>query len=351
MIGPPRPPGSARWRVALDGMGSDTAPAPEVAGALGAVQAGAAERPFDVVVVGDQAAIEEEMDARGGVREGVEIRHAPDVFESHEPASQAVRRRKETSLRVAFDLLASGEVDAVVSAGHTGAVLALGMFALPRVPGVDRPALVAVLPVPGNPVVLLDVGANVGCRGPTLVRFAVMGAVYAESALGISRPRIGLLSNGEEEVKGDEATRAAHAALGGMDLGYVGAVEGRDLWNGSVDVAVCDGLAGNLLLKSAEGMAELLTAELRREVEADLRGRVGALLLRGAFARLRRRFDYRAHGGALLLGCSGPVVVAHGRSGEAAISSALRAAARAVEGRLVERIAARLAEVLPEVPG
>ncbi len=333
-------------RIALDGMGSEGSPTAEVEGAL-RVAGEEMGFPIQIVLVGDQSALEEELSAQGGTRSEIEIRHAPDVVEMHDHPTQALRRKKGSSLRLAFDLLAQGEVDALVSAGNTGAVLAMAVFVLPRMAGVERPALVTSLPVPSGPVALLDIGANVGCRGSALAQFAAMGAAYAEVELAVARPRVGLLSNGEEEGKGDEAIRAAHALLRGTSMEYRGVIEGRDLWNGSVDVAVCDGLVGNVLLKSSEGMAELLVREVRRELSHDLWGRMGALLLKDAFRRLKERFAYETHGGALLLGCSRPVVVAHGRSDGTAMTAALRLACRSVERGLTTRVEERLGSFQP----
>jgi phosphate acyltransferase len=327
-------------RLALDAMGGDHAPEVCVRGALEAVR----EHGLEVTLVGDEAALAPELDEAGEIPPGLHVHHASQVVEMEDHPSIALRRKKDSSLRVACELVRSGEADALISAGNSGAALAMGMFVLKRVPGVVRPAIAAVFPTTHGPVALLDAGANVECKPEMLRQFAVMGAAFSEVCLGVERPRVGLLSNGEEDEKGTDLTRAAHPLIRELPLDYRGYVEGREVFRGAVDVVVTDGFTGNVVLKVAEGVIEQVGAQLRKSARATLPSMLGALLMRGAFRRTKETIEYSEIGGALLLGVQGCVVITHGRADARAMTNALRFGARVVgeglDARLREHLAA-----------
>nr|MBA2320757.1 phosphate acyltransferase PlsX [Deltaproteobacteria bacterium] len=269
-----------------------------------------------------------------------------------ESPAGAVRRKPDSSVRRALRAVRDGEADGVVSCGPTGAVLVASILELGLLPGVDRPAVATVLPrSDGGRLILLDAGANTDCRPELLATFAVLGAAYAE-VLGVANPRVGLLANGEEDGKGNVQVRTTLPLLRALDLQVVGNIEPPAAMAGGCDVLVCDGFVGNILLKAAEGAVDTVVRLLRAEIRRSPAGLLGALLLRGAFQRFRRRVAWDAHGGALLLGTRGVVVVGHGRANPAAVAQAIRVAARAAEGRMVQRVAGRLrvAEPLPAGP-
>lgn len=244
--------------------------------------------------------------------------------------AQAVRAQPRASVNVAVDLVAQGQADACFSAGNSGAAMAAALLRLHRLPGVARPAIATPLPTSSGTTMLVDAGAQVECRPEWLAQFSSLGSAYVSAVLGIDRPRVGLLSNGEESSKGNNLVQAAHQLISALDLNYVGPVEGSDLLSGTVDVVVCDGFVGNVALKTAEGVAQAIMAGLRREAQADLRSRLGAVLLLPGLRRLQARLDWRQVGGAPLLGVRGLVFIGHGRSDAAAVASALRVAASAV---------------------
>jgi glycerol-3-phosphate acyltransferase PlsX len=311
--------------VAVDAMGGDGAPGPEVQGALEAVR----QRLARVVLVGDEARVRRALGASADV-EGLRVVHASEVITMTDHPGQAARGKRDSSMRVAFELARRGEADAVVSAGNSGAFLASGLFVMKRVAGVDRPGVATSLPTEKEPCALLDMGANVDCRPRHLAQFAVLGAAYARLRHGRIRPRVGVLSNGEESVKGTELTRATHALLAEArsdDFTYLGYVEGKDVFTGMCDVVVTDGFTGNVLLKTAEGVGRFVLQLVKREVQRGTWSRLGALLLRGAFRRLRRTVDYDEHGGAPLLGLDGVAVLCHGRSSPKAIKNGIGVAA------------------------
>ncbi len=328
-------------RIALDAMGGDRAPEAAVRGALLAAE----ELGCEVVLIGDEAVLNPELEEAGDVPAGVHVHHASEVVEMDDHPSTALRRKKHSSMRIAFDLVAAGEADAMVTAGHSGAALAMGMFVLKRLPEVERPAIVAVFPTTHGPLALLDAGANVDCRPELLCQFALMGAAFAEVALRIPRPRVALLSNGAEEEKGTEVIRRAHELIGGLPLDYRGFVEGREMFHGGTDVVVADGFVGNVVVKVAEGVTEQVTGHLRQAARESVVSTAGAVLMRGAFRRTRRTLDAAEIGGALLMGVWGSVVIAHGRSDDRAVASAIRLAARTVDGGLAGALQERLARL------
>lgn len=320
-------------------MGGDNAPGPEVAGAVMAARAWG----IPVVLVGQRERIEAEL--AGHRRDGLDIavHHASEVVGMHDAASDAVRRKKDSSIRIAFDLVREERAAAVVSTGNSGATMAAGMFVLKRIPGIDRPAIATVVPNLVDRTLLLDVGGNVDCKPQHLAQFALMGSVYAEQMLGKTRPRIGVLSNGEEESKGNDLTREAHRLLRQSPLNYCGYVEGRDVYNGTVDVVVCDGFVGNVVLKVSEGLADAMGKMLKAEFGSRFLSRIGYLLARPAFQGFRKKVDYAEYGGAPLLGIQGTGMICHGKSSARAVMNAIRLAhdfeARRVNDQLIGRLA------------
>ena len=335
-------------RIAVDAMGADGAPRVEVEGVLSAVRS---DQIF-VVLVGDEPRLRQELQALGAANEpNIEVRHAAEVITMDDAPSMAVKQKKKSSMRICFDLVKAGEVDAAVSAGNSGAMMACGLFVLGRLPGVERPAIVTSFPTKTGECALLDMGANVDPKATTLAQWAVLGSVYARMLHGKARPRVGLLSNGSEDHKGTALTRETHqllargassrpgAAAGGgaTDFEYVGCVEGRDVFRGDVDVVVTDGFTGNVVLKSVEGAAEVIMAMVREEVgRAGPLARLGAALMMKPLRRLKRRTDYAEYGGAPLLGVDGVALICHGRSNARAIKNAVRVAAKFAQSRLGE---------------
>ena len=324
-------------------MGGDLAPQATVMGA----HAASPDVDGTICLVGDEQALHRTARQAGISLDGgpLEVVAADEVLGMDEPPVEAVRRKPRSSLVVAARLVAEGKADALVSAGSTGAVAAASVLHIGRLPGVERAAIALVLPLFGGPVVLIDGGANVDCRPQHLLQFGVLGTAFARCVVGIASPRVGLLNVGEEPIKGNAAAVEAHRLMAGRLEGFVGNVEGRHLFTGACDVAVCDGFVGNVLLKALEGFSGALLQALRQSAGASLRGRLGGLLLRPALRQLRDRFDYRRYGGSFLVGLRGLVVVAHGRSDAVAIASALRVAARGVRQGVVEAMGQAVAQV------
>ncbi|MBV9226041.1 MAG: phosphate acyltransferase PlsX [Acidobacteriaceae bacterium] len=327
--------------IALDAMGGDHFPKSEVEGALEAVKA------FDVkvVLVGREEVICEELDHHPDWKSlPLEIKHASEQITMEDSAGKAVRAKKDSSIRVAMRLVRNGIAQGVVSAGNTGAVMATAKIVQGMLPGVDRPALASVFPtVNGASAVMLDVGANVDCTPHMLAQFAIMGEAYARVILHIERPRVGLLSIGEEEHKGNALTHEAQPLLKALkDIHFIGNVEGRDVYTGSVDVIVCDGFVGNVALKVSEGLVEVIRKMLKESMTANLARKMGAYLAQGAFQDFKRRVDYAEFGGAPLLGLNGLCVICHGRSNAKAIRNAIRIAKEFAEGNINGRIASEL---------
>jgi len=326
--------------IAVDAMGGDFAPGQIVDGAL------AATRHFDlgVLLVGAAAAIERELAPRGDVDRGrVRILDAPDAVSMDEAPSAALRRKPASSIRLAAEAVARGDAAALFSAGHTGATVMAAHSAFGLLQGVGRPALAVSIPTRTRPAVLLDVGASVECRPQHLLQFAVMGAVFARVVLDIAQPRIGLLSIGEEEGKGNELTRDAHRLLKTASIPFVGNVEARRVFSGDADVIVCDGFTGNVALKISEGVVEMVEDLLQQELSGTLAVRVGSLLTQRARRHFRRRVDYSEYGGAPLLGAAGIAIVGHGRSSAKAVRNAIALAYRFAAGRFIERVQEEIA--------
>lgn len=327
-------------KIAVDAMGGDHAPANEVQGAIQAAN----ELGVGITLVGAERQLHDELRRhgwRGGNR--ISVVDATEVITMTDPVAQAVRRKRNSSLHIASREVAEGRAAGLVSAGNTGAVMGVAMIKLGTLGSVDRPALATVVPtVTGRGALLLDVGANAECKPEQLMQFAVMGAIYARAIFGIERPTVGLLSIGEEEVKGNDLTREAHKLLKASHVNFAGNVEGRHIFAGSVDVIVCDGFTGNVVLKVSEGLIETIIKMLREELQRSLQGMAGAFLSRPAFQAFKKRLDYAEYGGAPLLGISHPTVICHGRSNPRAIRNAVRVAKEFAERGLNHRIDADL---------
>src|SRR5687767_8804163 len=321
--------------IAVDAMGGDHAPSAVVEGAV------AAARHLDVRValVGRAAVVEGALSAHGdwtGLH--IDVVDAPDVIDMADAPGATLRRKPRASIRVAAELVARREAQALLSAGNTGATVMAAHAAFGMIPGVDRPALATTIPSRGRPAVLLDAGANVECRPQHLLQFAVMGSAYARVALGADRPRVGLLSIGEEETKGNELTREAHRLLKTSPVNFIGNVEAREIYTGKADVIVCDGFTGNVVLKTSEGLVDTVEALLGEELQGTFSSQVGYLLSRRAFRRFRRRVDYSEYGGAPLLGVAGLAIVCHGRSSPKAIRNAIAMAYRFAASDFLHRV-------------
>jgi glycerol-3-phosphate acyltransferase PlsX len=323
-------------RIAVDAMGGDHAPEVIISGALMAAR----RLQIGLLFVGARRAIEQELSrhaAAGAV--DIEIADASERIEMAEPAAAALRRKPHASIRVAAEAVRDGRAAALFSAGHTGAAVMAAHAAFGRLPGVDRPALATIIPTLRAPAVLLDSGATVECRPQHLVQFAIMGSAYARVALGCESPRVGLLSVGEEESKGNELTREAHQMLKSAPVTFVGNVEGRHVYSGEADVIVCDGFTGNVTLKISEGLVETVERLLLDELSSTVGTRVGYLLSRQAFLRFRKRVDYSEYGGAPLIGLDGLCVIGHGRSSAKAVRNAVAMTVKCVDDGLLGKLA------------
>jgi glycerol-3-phosphate acyltransferase PlsX len=327
--------------IALDAMGSDRAPKPEIEGAIQAAR----HHDVRVVLVGPESVIQAELERHPAAADlPIEILHASEVVTMEEKAAQAVRAKRDSSLRVGLRLVREGQAVGFVTAGNTGAAMATAKVVLGMLPGVDRPALAAVFPTATQTVAcLLDVGANVDSTAENLAQFAVMGEIYFRSMFGTRKPKVGLLSIGEEETKGNELTRDAFQLLKQLPLNFVGNVEGRDLYNGKIDVIVADGFVGNVALKISEGVANLVRHTLRETLKATITRQVGYWLSRSAFSDFKKRLDHTEYGGAPLLGVKGVCFITHGSSNANAIKNAIRVAAEFAERKINDKIEKELA--------
>jgi glycerol-3-phosphate acyltransferase PlsX len=327
--------------IALDAMGSDRAPKPEIEGAIHAAR----NYGVRVLLVGPEATIRAELDRHpAAARLPIEIVHASEVISMEDKAVKAVRAKRDSSMRVGLRLVREGRAAGFVTAGNTGAAMATAKMVLGALHGLDRPALAAVFPTaPGTAAILLDVGANVDCKPHNLEQFAVMGEMFARFVLKVTRPRVGLLSIGEEESKGNDLTREAFPLLKALPIHFTGNVEGRDIFNGSADVIVCDGFVGNVALKTGEGIGRLFRDLLRESLTRTVTAQVGAMLSRKAFNDFRRRLDYNEYGGAPLLGVRGVCIIGHGSSNEVAIFNGIRVAMEFAKADINTRIEHELA--------
>jgi phosphate acyltransferase len=341
---------STRARIALDAMGGDDAPAAIVAGAI---QAQTELTDVDVILVGDPDQIQACLNQHPNAPK-LEIVPAEGTIEMHEEPLGALRRKPKASINVSMQLVKDGKADAVVSAGHSGAAMAAALLRLGRLKGIDRPAIAAVFPTnrADKSVLILDVGANVDCRPQYLEQFATMGAIYSQCVMGVESPRVGLLNIGEEESKGNKVAIEAHESLAqNQSINFVGNAEGRDVLSGNFDVIVCDGFVGNILLKFAEAVGDIVVQMLKEELPRGLNGKLGTAILKPNLQRLKRRIDAAEHGGGLLLGVEGVCIISHGSSDANSIANAIRSAKRAVDQNAIEQIqAATRIKVLEQEP-
>ncbi len=329
-------------RIVLDGMGSDNHPEPEV---IAAVEA--AKRFGDeILLVGQEERLNPLLKRYNSINAPVTVIHAPEVFEMSDKISGSSLRRSENSMAVGMDLIKEGRADAFVTAGNTGGAMAIGLAKLGRIKGVKRPALCVILPVKGGHAVVTDVGANAICKPEFLVQFAIMGTIYAQNVLDIKNPRVGLISNGEEAGKGNELVKETYPLLEQSDLNFVGNIEGKELFGGEVDVAITDGFTGNVLIKTSEAIAKLLTDQLKDHLMATPFTKVGALLAKPAFSKLRKDLDPSEIGAIPLLGIDGLVFVGHGRSDHKAMFSAIVKARQAVSADLLSTLRQAIQEKL-----
>lgn len=330
-------------RIAIDAMGGDFAPQATVAGAVRAAR----QTSSEIVLVGIESVLKENLErVEGGAPANIIIHHAPDMIESTEVPTLALRRKKNASISVACRLVHRGEADAVVTAGNTGAALVAAKVVLRSLPGVDRPAIATFLPNPKGVTVLLDAGANVDCRPHHLYQFAVMGRMFAQHTLGVPNPTVGLLNIGEEKGKGNELSRAAYTLLDSCadELNFLGNCEGTELYTGHVDVVVCDGFVGNVILKVCEGLGSSIVTLLRRELSQSLLSRISTILSKKSLKKFRKKIDYEEYGGAPLLGVQGVVIICHGKSSLRAIANAVQEAERAVARKINDHIVEALAK-------
>jgi glycerol-3-phosphate acyltransferase PlsX len=334
-------------RIAFDAMGGDHAPEPELDAAVAVLREG--RKDLGIILVGDEAQIREGLSRRGASPgPALLVHHAPDVIRMQDHPSVAVKGKKQSSMRIGFDLVKAGEAHAMVSAGNSGAMLACGLLVWKRLPGVIRPGIGTTFPTLEDDCVLCDMGANVDVQPAMLAQFGLLGAAYARTMQGKPRPRVGLLANGEEESKGTELTREAHAILKrlpGDRHEYVGYIEGRDIFAGKVDAIATDGFTGNIVLKTAEGAAQTMVEMLKRAFASSPRAQVGYVLAKPALQKFKRRLDYAETGGAPLLGVDHLALICHGRSNATALKNAIHAAARYLDKHLIDNVAEALAPV------
>ena len=328
-------------RIAVDAMGGDDAPRVNVDGAIAAVR----EFGISCLLVGRAAELETLVRENGYSGPDIEIVDATEVVTMDDPATSPIRKKRNSSVRVAANCVRDGRAQGLVSAGHTGAAMVCAKMVVGMIEGVDRPALATVLPNLKGHCLLLDVGANPDTKTPHFREFAVMGSIYAELAFHKTAPSIGLMSIGEEDSKGTDKTKEAFKALKETGLNFIGNVEGRDVFNGSVDVIVTDGFTGNVILKVSEALAEMVQSMLREEIKRTLQASVGFLLSKAAFRRFKQRVDYSEYGGAPLLGVKGCVIICHGRSSAKAVKNAIKFAAEFSRQNLAEKIQAQIAEL------
>lgn len=311
-------------KIAVDAMGGDNAPHAIVAGAVQAAK----EYGVGIILVGIEQVIQEELNKHHHAKSlPLEIRNATEVVDMLDSPATVFRRKKDSSIRVANELVKSGEAVAVISAGHTGAAMATSLFVLGKLEGIERPAIATIMPTMKGTCIILDVGANVDCKPNHLLQFAIMGEVYSKYLLKNMNPRVGLLSIGEEATKGNELTKEAFKLLTETSLNFIGNVEGRDVMSGNADVVVCDGFIGNVVLKISEAVAETIGLMIRENIGDNLIRKLGYLMMRPAFRSLKRRIDYAEYGGAPLIGINGISIISHGRSSDRAIKNAIRVAA------------------------
>ncbi len=321
-------------KIIVDAMGGDFAPNPQIEGSVRAAE----ELGVEIVLVGDRELIQKKLDNMSYTGDAISIADASEVITNDDEPARAIRRKKDASIVVAANLLKNGEGDGLVSTGATGGVLAAGLLIVGRIDGVLRPALAPVLPTDKGPAILLDSGANSDCKAANLVQFGIMGSVYANKVLGKENPRVAIVNIGAEEHKGNELTREAYNLLKEAPINFVGNIEGREIMDGDVDVIVCDGFVGNVILKLTEGLASTLLRNIKSMFMKNIMTKISALIMKGSFAEFKKKMDYSEHGGALFLGLKHPVVKGHGSSDAKAVYSAIKQAVTFVSTGVVDKI-------------
>ncbi|MGQ0809683.1 MAG: phosphate acyltransferase PlsX [Nitrospiraceae bacterium] len=321
-------------KIAVDAMGGDHGPAPVIEGAMQAAH----ELDIDVILVGDEVQLKHECGRAGCRTPRVTVRHAPQIVEMHESPAAVARKKRDSSIWIATELVKSGEASAVISPGNTGASMVAAFFVFGVIKGVERPAIATLLPTYTGTAIMLDVGANVDCSASHLEQFALMGNEYGKHLYSKPNPRIALLSIGEEDTKGNEVTKEAFKLLKASPLNFIGNIEGRDFYSGAADVVVCDGFIGNVALKMSEGVADIIKKLLMKEISGSFLGRLAYPLIAGPLRQLKRKIDYAEFGGAPLLGVNGITIICHGRSSAKAIKNAIKRAKGLAESRLNELI-------------
>lgn len=330
-------------KIALDAMGGDYAPAVNIEGALDTIN------NFDdveVILVGNESILSRELDSRRFPPSRISVKHASQVVGMDESPAAAIRKKRDSSIRRGIELVKNGEADAFVSAGHSGVVMATALLVLRASELVDRPAIATIMPTLKAPFVLIDAGANIHCRPENLLQFALMGSTYCRVILGRAEPKVALISTGEEDTKGNELTKETFKLLKEADINFVGNIDGKDIFTGDVDVIVCDGFTGNVILKTSEGLADALIRMLKREVANLASGRIGYLFMKPALKNFKKKTDYDEYGGAPLLGINGTCIISHGRSTAKAIRNALRVASDFASKKVYEIISSTIAKDL-----
>jgi len=326
-------------RIALDAMGGDYAPAVNIDGALDTIS----DFPdIHIILVGDESVLQQELKGKRYSSDRITLLHASQTVGMDESPSAAIRKKKDSSIRKGIELVKSGDADAFVSAGHSGVVMGTALLCLGTSDMVDRPAIAAIMPTLKAPFVLIDAGANIHCKPKNLLQFALMGNTYCRVILGRTEPRIALMSTGEEDTKGNELTKETYKLLKEADINFIGNIDGKDIFTGNIDVIVCDGFTGNVILKTSEGLADTLIKMLKREVANLTSGRIGYLLIKPALKNFKKKTDYDEYGGAPLLGINGTCIISHGRSTAKAIRNAIRVASDFAEKRVCEIISSTI---------
>lgn len=327
-------------RIALDALGGDFGAKPNV---LGAIKA-SGQFGYEIILVGDSAVIEKELQAAGSYdKSKISIIHAPDVVDMSAHPARECRDKKDAGIVVCARLVKEGKADAMISAGNSGAAMVAALFGIGRIKGIDRPAIASPMPTQKGAALLLDAGANTDCKAINLLQFAVMGSIYSQIAYGVEKPVVGLLSIGEEEGKGNLLIKETTKYIKNLGLNYFGNIEGRDVHQGEIDVIVCDGFVGNIVLKLSEGLAKAMFGMIKKEVKKRPLAILGAMLSKPAFRGVKHATDPEQYGGAPLLGVDGPVIICHGKSGETAIYNAIKVAAKLVESKAIEKMREKIA--------
>jgi len=332
-------------KIALDAMGGDYAPAVTIEGAIETVDD---FEGIDIILVGDETSIRRELESKRYLPNRITIKHASQVVGMDESPAVAIRKKRDSSISKAIELVKNGEADAMVSAGHSGAVMATSLLSLRASPGVDRPAIATLMPTLKAPFVLIDAGANLHCKPENLFQFGLMGSAYCSVILGRTEPKVALLSIGEEDTKGNDLTKESFKLLKKAGINFIGNVDGKDIFTGIADVVVCDGFTGNVVLKTSEGLADAIVKILKREIAEQSVGRLGYLLMKSALISFKKKTDYDEYGGAPLLGINGTCIISHGRSTAKAIKNALRVAADFSEKRVHKVIASEIEKSMVE---